>query len=112
MQATRTRSPDWMPLVDRAAFLDRLLASGPARSLADVLFRRRAVRRVRQLDALTAERAQLHVLQRLIQRARNTHFGREHDFARIRTADDFRRLVPLRSASELWRDFGGPAHAN
>jgi hypothetical protein len=99
-----------MPLVDREGFLDRLIACGPARSVADALFRRRAVRRLRHLDSLVPERAQGHILQKLVKQACNTRFGREHDFARVHTADDFRRLVPLRSSAELWRDFGAPSH--
>ncbi len=36
-------------------------------------------------------------------KARATPFGRLHDFRRIRTEADFRRLVPLRSPAELER---------
>jgi hypothetical protein len=41
----------------------------------------------------------------LVHRARSTRFGRDHDFRRIRTPGDFRRLVPLRSRGDLWRDY-------
>src|SRR5205814_10308954 len=33
----------------------------------------------------------------------------DHDFRRIRTADDYRRLVPLTTRAELWRAYWEPA---
>jgi hypothetical protein len=39
----------------------------------------------------------------LVHRGYRTPFGRDHDFSRIRCLDDFRRLVPLRTATELRR---------
>jgi hypothetical protein len=32
-------------------------------------------------------------------------FARDHDFARIRTENDYRRLVPLRTSAELWQRY-------
>ncbi len=92
--------------MQRGTILDQLLGSGLARHLADALFRRRARKRLNQLDRLDAGRAQLHALQKLVGRAASTRFGREHDFARIRTPDDFRRLVPLRTPADLWQQYG------
>lgn len=54
------------------------------------------------------ERVQARILRGLVHRARHTRFGREHDFDRIRTPADFRRLVPLRGVTQLWREFGQP----
>ncbi|HEY8368857.1 MAG TPA: GH3 auxin-responsive promoter family protein [Thermodesulfobacteriota bacterium] len=58
-----------------------------------------AARRVARLAAALAapEAAQAEVLARLVRRARDTDFGRRHDFAGIRTAADFRARVPLRT---------------
>jgi hypothetical protein len=41
----------------------------------------------------------------LVHRALATRFGRDHDFRRIRTIGDYRRLVPLYSRAELWREY-------
>src|SRR5262249_6638316 len=40
----------------------------------------------------------------LVHRARRSRFGREHDFARVRTPEDYRRLVPLRPPGQLVRE--------
>jgi hypothetical protein len=64
-----------------------------------------ARRRLTALDHLAAVRSQARILRGLVHRARNTRFGREHDFRRIRTAADFRRLVPLRTPQQLWNEY-------
>jgi hypothetical protein len=76
------------------------------RRFLEVVFSARCRRRLARLDQTTAERAQLRTLLGLVHEARATPFGRDHDFARIRSAADFRRLVPLRSPAELWRTYG------
>jgi hypothetical protein len=73
-----------------------------------VVFGARSRWHLARLDQCEVARTQLRILRGLVHQARATPFGRAHDFGRIRTAADFRRLVPLRSAAELWRDF---AHA-
>ena len=42
------------------------------------------------------EKAQNDVLQRIVQSCTNTAFGKDHNFAGIRTAEDYRKAVPLR----------------
>lgn len=54
---------------------------------------------VRGLDAAT--RTQDEVLTRLIERGRDTAFGREHGFERIDSLADFRSRVPLRTYDDL-----------
>ncbi len=41
------------------------------------------------------------VFQKLIARAKDTAFGRDHDFANIRTMKDFQARVPVRDYEEL-----------
>jgi hypothetical protein len=53
------------------------------------------------LDQQPPARSQLTQLLGLIHRARATRFGRDHDFSRIRTEGDFRRLVPLSTPRQL-----------
>jgi hypothetical protein len=82
---------------------------GPVRRGTEALFRAAARRHLRRLDATDNSRAQIRTLLGLVHKARGTRFGRAHDFARIRTLDDYRRLVPVRTAPALWRDYWHPA---
>jgi hypothetical protein len=86
-----------------------LVGSRLVRRLTDTLFRGRARRHVATLDHLDVARSQLRTLRGLVHQAHATRFGRDHDFCRIRTADDFRRLVPLRTPADFWRDYWQPA---
>src|SRR5262245_34162717 len=104
----RTRTVGPGKPVAREALYTWLTSTRLARGLADALLRRRARRRLLTLDSASS-RAQVHALLGLIHQARGTRFGQEHDFRRIRTSEDFRRLVPLRSPAELWRQYGIPA---
>jgi hypothetical protein len=54
-------------------------------------------------------RSQNRALLGLVHKARKTRFGHDHDFGRIHSARDFRRLVPLRTPAELWREYWQPA---
>jgi hypothetical protein len=59
-------------------------------------------------DHEDSARAQLRILRGLVHQAQATRFGRDHDFRRIRTVGDFRRLVPMRSWADLWREYWQP----
>ena len=48
-------------------------------------------------------------LLRLVRQRRGTRFGRDHDFARIRTVADYQRRVPLRDYEAFWKDYWQPA---
>jgi hypothetical protein len=69
----------------------------------------RGRRLLTRLDQTDAARAQLRTLLGLLHQARATRFGVAHDFRRIRTAADYRRLVPLTTRARLWRDAWDPA---
>jgi hypothetical protein len=75
------------------------------RRVKAALFRNQARRRIAELDNLSVARCQMRILLGLVHQAHATPFGRAHDFRRIRTHDDFRRLVPLRTTAGLWRDY-------
>ena len=83
-----------------------------ARGVVDTLFRGRARRRFAELDHQSIARSQNRAMLGLVCRAGTTRFGRDHDFRRIRDAADFRRLVPLRTPAELWREYWQPAFPN
>jgi hypothetical protein len=89
------------------------LAKAPLiRRAAEVLFRTRAPGHLAHFDRLGAERCQVRVLKGLVHQAQGTAFGRAHDFSRIREIDDYRRLVPVTTPGELWRDYWRPALPN
>jgi hypothetical protein len=81
----------------------RLIDSRVFRLAADAVLRARGRSEIARLDRQCAARCQHRLLLGLLHEARATPFGRAHDFHRIRTEADFRRLVPLRSAAELQR---------
>jgi hypothetical protein len=49
------------------------------------------------------------MLAALLRRAARTAFGRAHDFAAIRSIDDYQRRVPLRDYEAFWTQWWGPA---
>src|SRR5437660_5209160 len=83
-----------------------------ARRVVDTLFRSKARRRIVELDRQSLARCQSRTLLGLVHKGHSTRFGRDHDFRRIRNAEDFQRLVPLRTPAELWREYWQPAFPN
>ncbi len=67
-------------------------------------------RHLARLAQLMPARCQRRILLGLVHQALTTRFGIDHDFRRIRTVDDYRRLVPLYNRAELWRDYWQPAY--
>ena len=66
-------------------------------------------RRFSSFEQVEAVRAQRRVLLGLLNQARKTRFGIDHDFRRIHSTEDYRRLVPLTTRADLWRDYWEPA---
>jgi hypothetical protein len=64
------------------------------------------------LDHTSDARAQTLTLTRLVRKAQNTRFGRDHDFRRIRDVADFRRLVPVCTPLDLWHTYWSTAAPN
>ena len=69
------------------------------------LLRAHARRRLRRLEAGDARRLQTGVLRSLVRRAAATRFARDHDLAGVRTLDDYRARVPVRSHDAFWDDY-------
>lgn len=65
--------------------------------------------RLKTLAAQRADAAQHRTLQRLVRAATGTRFGRDHDFAGIRSVADFQARVPLRHYEAFWREYWEPA---
>ncbi|TDI59034.1 MAG: GH3 auxin-responsive promoter family protein [Alphaproteobacteria bacterium] len=74
---------------------------------ATALLRQIARRRKRRLDNQNAIAEQERVLLRMVRKARNTKFGRDHDFANIKSVADFQARVPLRRFEDMWDDYWG-----
>jgi hypothetical protein len=86
--------------------------AGWVRRVADAVLRARGRRDLARFDRQSAARCQLRILRGLVHRARRTRFGRDHDFRRVHTEADFRRLVPLRTPAELHHAYWRPAFPN
>jgi hypothetical protein len=80
------------------------------RRASEAVFRAAGRRHLARLDQQAPARCQARILLGLLHQARATRFGREHDFRRIRNVADFRRLVPLTTRGELWRQYWQPTY--
>ena len=67
-----------------------------------------ARRRTAQLSTVDPVAEQVVQLMQLVRRGRQTRFGYEHGFTRIRSPADFQRCVPLRKYEDFWRDYWQP----
>jgi hypothetical protein len=52
------------------------------------------------------------VLRSLVRKARNTRFGRDHQFERINSVADFQRQVPIRTYEAMWATYFQGAYPN
>jgi hypothetical protein len=66
------------------------------------LFTRRRLARMQALDPAATQEA---LLLRLLRAARDTRFGREHDFEAMRSVPDFQARVPLRRYEDFWTGY-------
>lgn len=60
---------------------------------------RRRLAKLRALDPIATQEAQLLSL---VEAAKDTRFGKDHDFAGIKTVADFQERVPLRRYEDFW----------
>jgi len=88
-----------------SAPLARAAGSPAVRSAVNRAARAVARFRVRALDAADPAEVQRRTLLDLVAKARDTRFGRDHGFRSIRTVDDYRAAVPLRTYEDLWNDY-------
>ncbi len=68
-------------------------------------FRLFAKRRRKKLAAQDPVTTQKRELLKLIERAKNTRFGRDHGFKSIRNVSDFQQAVPLRRYEAHWTEY-------
>lgn len=86
-------------------FMQRVSGSRPVRQLADAVLHRYATMRIRQLDLVEPVSAQERALRGLLQFAKRTKFGRDHDFGSIRDVAEYQARVPLRTYEQFWSDY-------
>jgi len=61
--------------------------------------------RVQQLKMLSPAIAQQAELARLLVKAADTKFGRDHDFRSIESVADFQKRIPLRRYQDFWNEY-------
>lgn len=91
--------------MNMSSFLNGLIGNKLARKCADAGFGCYARRRTANLDQFSAADVQRDTLLRLVRFAQHTRFGREHDFAGIRTVADYQERAPLRDYEAFWTGY-------
>jgi hypothetical protein len=86
-------------------FLPQLTGSRFVRRLADAGIVTAARVRTRRLDQMNVPEVQTRTLLKLVQKAANTQFGRDHRFDQIDSVVDFQARVPLRTYEQFWDEY-------
>ncbi len=94
------------------AFLSPLAGNKWVRRAADALLVRYSHNRTIALDRMDAGKVQHDTLMSLVRRARNTRFGRDHDFASIYSVADFQARVPIREYEFFWDKYWKDTYPN
>jgi hypothetical protein len=87
------------------AFLAPLVNTRLVRRAADAALVRYAHHRTLSLDRMDAGKVQHATLLKLVRKARNTRFGRDHDFSRISSVADYQARVPVRDYEFFWNTY-------
>lgn len=69
------------------------------------LFKIYANFRLNKVKSFNPIQVQENQLLKLLSKARNTQFGREHNFAELRSVSDFQKNVPLRTYDDFWNQY-------
>jgi hypothetical protein len=88
-----------------SAFLAPVAGHKWVRQAADAVAVRYAHARTIALDRMEPRKVQHDTLMRLVRTARNTRFGRDHDFARIGSVADYQARVPVREYEWFWNTY-------
>ena len=94
------------------AFLAPIAGNKLVRRAADAVLVRYSHHRVAQLDRMDAGKVQHNTLLNLVRQARNTKFGRDHDFSRISSVADYQARVPPRSYEWFWNTYWKEVYPN
>ncbi|MDP7342904.1 MAG: GH3 auxin-responsive promoter family protein, partial [Alphaproteobacteria bacterium] len=74
---------------------------------ATPLLRLHARRRLKRLAVQRPADTQQRQLLKLVGKAARTRFGRDHDFANIRSVRDYQKRVRLRNFQDMWDQYWG-----
>lgn len=83
----------------------KVAGSKIVRRMADAGLTAAARVRVRRLDRMDAAAVQHRILLKLVKKAADTKFGREHGFEQIHSVADFQARVPLRDYEQFWTTY-------
>src|SRR5262245_30721886 len=86
-------------------FLDLLAGNPLVRRAADTMLVRYARRRTAELDRVDVPSVQNDTLLRLLNKARDTRFGRDHNFHRITSVQEYQASVPVRTYEDFWTGY-------
>ncbi len=85
--------------------LQAITGTPAVRSMVNQAFTLSGRRRVAKLEHLDPVATQERTLLELVRKAKSTRFGRDHQFASVRSAADFMKAVPLRTYEDLWKTY-------
>jgi hypothetical protein len=85
--------------------LQSITGSRLVRLAVDAAFARAANWRTAKLDALDVPGIQTATLMRFLTKARDTRFGKDHDFRHLRTVEDYQARVPIRDYDQFWNEY-------
>ena len=86
-------------------FLAPVAGNKWVRKFADAGLVRYSHARTVALDRMDAGCVQHDTLMSLVRRARNTRFGRDHDFSRMYSVADYQARVPVRDYEFFWNTY-------
>jgi hypothetical protein len=92
------------------AWLAPFAGSKFIRTATDAGFVRLAHRRVKALDRMDVAQVQQDTLLKLVHRAADTRFGRDHDFAGVSSVADFQKRVAIRDYEAYWQEYWKEAY--
>lgn len=93
-----------------SAFLATVAGNRVVRRMADAVLLRYSHNRAAALDQMDAGKVQHDTLLKLVRHARNTRFGRDHDFSRISSVADYQARVPIREYEWFWNTYWKDAY--
>ena len=79
-----------------------LLKNKIVKSAANLFMSRYSRHLLASLEKIDAVKSQEDTLKKLLHKAAATKFGKDHDFARLRSLKDYQSAIPLRGYDEFW----------
>ena len=96
--------------MSRTGLLAKIVSKKWVRRAADAVLVQYAHARTASLDRMDAGKVQHNTLLKLVRHARNTRFGRDHDFDRLSSVADYQARVPVRDYEFFWDTYWKDAY--